>query len=378
MQDWKEIGRCREGPNIFLGCFVPGKERKTPSPIQHTRQRHKPDVNAVTSELKPEELEILMASVFHRLSSGSDYASPHRTSISTSRHTTLFMPSQVPDLGTTIKVVSVPRSPGDKQGLPASTLVLDEMTGCVKAIVNASTLTALRTAAGSVLATRLLISKAPKTLVAFGAGQQIEAHVDLHLRAFPSLEYCTIVNRTNNTRLQNLLSFLRQSHPFKTFNILTLDDEQLKDAVGNADIICTATSSSKPLFSSEWVSPGAHLNLVGSFTPNMHEVDSKLINRAGKVVVDSRDACTIEAGELIAAGKAENPKESMIELGELVEKGDDGRFVPVALPGGLKGPDAVTIFKSVGVGLQDVAIASVVVSRAQQMGRGTIIDNYHP
>jgi ornithine cyclodeaminase/alanine dehydrogenase-like protein (mu-crystallin family) len=107
------------------------------------------DVSAVTSELKLEELEALMASVFHRLSSGSDYASPHRTSISMPRHTTLFMPSRVPDLGTTIKVVSVPMSGGDKQGLPASTIVLDETTGCVKAIVNASTLTALRTASGA-------------------------------------------------------------------------------------------------------------------------------------------------------------------------------------------------------------------------------------
>ncbi|KAF9240833.1 NAD(P)-binding protein [Melanogaster broomeanus] len=306
------------------------------------------DVNAVTSELEPEELEALMASVFHRLSSGSEYASPHRTSISMSQHTTLFMPSRVPDLGTTIKVVSVPVSTGDKRGLPASTLVLDEMTGCVKAIVNASTLTALRTAAGSVLATRLLISQAPKTL----------AHVDLHLRAFPSLESCTIVNRAINTRLENLLSSLRQSHPLRTFSTLTLDDENLKDAVGNANIICTATSSKIPLFTSEWVSPGTHLNLVGSFTPSMHEVDSKLINRAGKVVVDSRDACAIEAGELIVAGKAENPKEPWLNLG-------------------LKGSDGVTIFKSVGVGLQDVAIASLVVSRAEQMGRGTRIDNYH-
>ncbi|KIJ19656.1 ornithine cyclodeaminase [Paxillus involutus ATCC 200175] len=335
------------------------------------------DVSAVTSELKLEELEALMASVFHRLSSGSDYASPHRTSISMPRHTTLFMPSRVPDLGTTIKVVSVPMSGGDKQGLPASTIVLDETTGCVKAIVNASTLTALRTASGSVLATRLLISKLPKTLLAFGAGQQINAHVDLHFRAFPSLESCIIVNRANNTRLQNLLSTLRRSHPFKTFEILTLDDEQLRDAVAKADIICTATSSTKPLFSSEWVSPGTHLNLVGSFTPHMHEIDSTLINRAGKVVVDSRDACAIEAGELITAGKADNPKESMIELGELVEKGEDGKYVPVTLPGGVKGSDGVTIFKSVGVGLQDVAIASLVVSRAKQMGYGTSIDNYH-
>lgn len=109
------------------------------------------DVDAVVSELQSDDLEALMASVFHRFSSGSNHASPHRTSISMARHTALFMPSRVPDLGTAVKVVSVPSLPGDRQGLPASTLVLDEVTGCVKAIINATALTALRTAAGAIL-----------------------------------------------------------------------------------------------------------------------------------------------------------------------------------------------------------------------------------
>jgi len=293
------------------------------------------------------------------------------------RHTAVFMPSRIPDIGTTIKVVSVPFSPDAPQGLPASTLVLDEATGRIKAIVNATALTALRTAAGSVLATRLLLPNVPKTLIAFGAGHQIKAHVDLHLRTFPSFEMCTIVNRTNNTRLHELASFLRQLHPSVLFNTLTLNDSQLKDAVRDADVICTATSSEKPLFPSEWVSPGTHLNLVGSFTPDMHEVDSELINRAWKVVVDSRDACAIEAGELIAAGKAINPHASLIELGELVEKGADGKIVPVALPQDLRAPNGVTIFKSVGVGLQDVAIANLILSRAESMGCGTWVEHYH-
>ncbi|KAG6372498.1 hypothetical protein JVT61DRAFT_7604 [Boletus reticuloceps] len=132
----------------------------------------------------------------------------------------------------------------------------------------------VRTAAGSVLATRLLISKVPKTLIAFGAGKQIKAHVDLHLRAFPSFESCTIVNRTgmDGTRLYELASSLRQSHPSIAFNTIKLDDrDRVKDAVSKADVICTATSSEEPLFPSEWVSPGTHLNLVGSFTPQCEE-----------------------------------------------------------------------------------------------------------
>ena len=231
---------------------------------------------------------------------------------------------------------------------------------------------------GSVLATRLLSSKVPKTLVAFGAGKQIKAHIDLLFRAFLSFESCTIVNRTDNARLRALASFLRQSHPSVAFGTMTLDDrDRVKDAVGKADVICTATSSEKPLFPSEWVSPGTHLNLVGSFTPHMHEVDTELINRTWKVVVDSRDACAVEAGELIAAGKAMDPKAHLIELGELVKEAEDGNFVPVELPNELRKSGGVTIFKSVGVGLQDVAIASLVLSRAERKGYGTRIENYH-
>ena len=234
---------------------------------------------------------------------------------------------------------------------------------------------------GSVLATRLLSSKVPKTLVAFGAGKQIKAHIDLLLRAFLSFESCTIVNRTgpaDNARLRALASFLRQSHPSVAFSAIMLDDrDRVKVAVGKADVICTATSSEKPLFPSEWVSPGTHLNLVGSFTPHMHEVDTELINRTWKVVVDSRDACAVEAGELIAAGKAMDPKAHLIELGELVKGAEDGKFVPVELPDELRKSGGVTIFKSVGVGLQDVAIASLVLSRAERKGYGTRIENYH-
>ncbi|KAH7886693.1 hypothetical protein F5I97DRAFT_1936339 [Phlebopus sp. FC_14] len=317
-----------------------------------------------------------MASVFHRLSSGAGFTSPHRTSISMSRHTTLFMPARVADIGTTMKVVSVPTSREDKQGLPASTIVLDETTGCVKAIVNASTLTALRTAAGSVLATRLLISKQPTNLVAFGAGKQIEAHIDLHLCGFPSLKQCTIVNRALNSRLENLLASLCLSHPTVSFVVFSLNDtdkRNVENAVRQADIICTATSATEPLFPSDWVSPGAHLNLVGSFTPNMREVDSELIRRAERVVVDSRETCAVEAGELITAGVS---KESIIEIGELV-KVENGTFVPTALCEAAKAVGSVTIFKSVGVGLQDVAIANLVVSRAEQLGMGTRIDSYY-
>jgi ornithine cyclodeaminase/alanine dehydrogenase-like protein (mu-crystallin family) len=109
------------------------------------------DVATVTSTLSHDELMALIASVFISLSSTQGVCSPHRTSIQTSHHNVLFMPSRVDAIGTSIKVVSVPTSiSAASTGLPASTLVMDEVTGGVRAIVNARGLTAIRTAAGEV------------------------------------------------------------------------------------------------------------------------------------------------------------------------------------------------------------------------------------
>ena len=107
------------------------------------------DVNSITSTLSPDELITLMATVFSGLSSAQGVCSPHRTSIQTRNHKVLFMPSRIDSIGTAVKVVSVPTSAeAAPRGLPASTLVMDEVTGSVKAIVNAKSLTAIRTAAG--------------------------------------------------------------------------------------------------------------------------------------------------------------------------------------------------------------------------------------
>ncbi|KAI6117451.1 NAD-binding protein [Pisolithus croceorrhizus] len=314
------------------------------------------DVNSITATLPCAELEALMASVFRRLSSGSDYSSPHRTTIAMSHHTTLVYALAGEDIGTAIKVVSVPTSTDDKRGLPASTVLMDEETWLCEGDC-------------SVLATRSLLSKPPTSLVAFGAGKQIEAHVDLHIRAFPSIKRFVIINRSRNMRLENLLSELRRSHPHVTIEGLASDDTtNVRSAVSHASIICTATSSTHPLFPSEWVAPGTHLNLVGSFKPGMVEVDCDLIKRAGTIVVDSAEACAVEAGELIASGLR---AEDMIEIGRLV--GDrQGELGEIQMTKG-----DVTVFKSVGIGLQDVAIARYVVSKAESLAVGTVVENFH-
>jgi ornithine cyclodeaminase/alanine dehydrogenase-like protein (mu-crystallin family) len=106
------------------------------------------DVARITSEIPLDDLINLMAFVFSGLSLRSGLSSPHRTSVLTENHNVLFMPARIAGVGTAIKVVGVPTSPSDTRGLPASTFVIDEGTGAVKAIVNARKLTALRNAAG--------------------------------------------------------------------------------------------------------------------------------------------------------------------------------------------------------------------------------------
>ncbi|KAF5375898.1 hypothetical protein D9615_008223 [Tricholomella constricta] len=367
------------------------------------------DVEHVLSKLTPAELQDLMARVFQLISSPCQsppiIVTPHRTSITMGNHTALFMPARVsnPALhGTTLKAVCVPRDSADTRGLPASTIVIDEATGAVKAIVNARSLTAIRNAAGSLLSTRLVGLHTPTSIVTFGAGKQIEAHLDLHLRSFPSITSCTLVNRTHNSRVQGLHDRLTSLFPHVSFTIIPRcppSDINLRTALRAASLIVCATSATFPLFPSSWVPTGAHVILIGSYTPAMREVDRDLVRRAipnslssnnsvriaagvrQVLLVDSREACAIEAGELIDAGVA--PPE-IVEIGELVELGPTREVVLKTLPMSGIMPDAdnsegegpITMFKSVGVGLQDVAIACAVVAKAETMGVGTTVPGY--
>ena len=193
----------------------------------------------------------------------------------------------------------------------------------------------------------------------------MHAHACVLIATYPQIRHCTVVNRSYNDRLVALLDKFRIQFP--RVNIVGLGsdavphgDVGIEHAVKSASIICTATSSTKPLFPADWVTPGTHINLIGSFTPLMHEVSSTLIKRAKLVLVDAREACAKEAGELIAAGY---PMENTIELGEL---GNGSKLIGEAR-------NEITVFKSVGVSIMDAAIADLVVRRAREVGSGTSV-----
>ncbi|KAF9267159.1 NAD(P)-binding protein [Marasmius fiardii PR-910] len=373
------------------------------------------DVERVTSTFSPQYLQLLMADVFALASrpAGSESTTaplaytPHRTPIPTEQHKALFMPARISTMGTTMKVVSAPTDPNDTRGLPASTIVLDKETGAVKAMINARSLTALRNAAGSVLSTKLIGPTNPIHVVAYGAGEQISAHLDLHLKAFPGIKSCTVVNRSLNSRVQGLLNKLQSNHPEVDITPLAScnpeDHSKIQNALSTASIIITATSSKNPLFPSNSVPTGAHVILIGSYRKEMKEIDKNLVMRAvsskepksslPRLLVDSVEACMQEAGELIDAGLS---TEQMTEIGTLVlraranNEGATPEEMRVILssrmsvteePGSsFDGP--VSLFKSVGIGLQDVAIAIAVVERAKEIqggdgkGLGVLLEGY--
>ncbi|KAJ7477328.1 hypothetical protein B0H11DRAFT_2426167 [Mycena galericulata] len=330
------------------------------------------DVAQVTANFSPSTLQTLMAHVFSLLSSSSSDAeipksfTPPRIVIPTQNHTALFMPARIAEpaslRGTSIKVVCVPTSPTDLRGLPASTLVLDEDTRRRQGILNAANLRRLGTPL---------------------------AHLNLHLGAFPSISTLTIVNRTINERTAKLEERIRARFPSVHSTCLANDpttpttDPALLSAVLSANLIICATSSTVPLFPASWVRDGTHIVLVGSYKPTMHEVDGDLIRRAipsdasarSDLIVDSRAACLEEAGELIAAGIEGS---QVVEIGDLVSFDAEGGLIhnlaPQAPAASGSTTGRVTIFKSVGVGLQDVAIACAVVEKAEEMGIGCYVD----
>lgn len=239
----------------------------------------------------------------------------------------------------------------------------------------------------------------PEHIVLFGAGKQVESHINIFLRHYPGIRICTIVNRTLNKRALDLVKAITTSFPHVTFQLFSLlEQESIEKAVRTADIIICATSSVLPLFPSSWVKSGTHVILVGSYKPSMQEVEETLVKRAVPgtqsiddqqasqvLIVDSRSACMQEAGDLLKAGA---DSASILEIGELIsrKRGQSQQQLEVSSPPPMyseksshpvsfTGP--ITMFKSVGVGLQDVIIAKEVVSHAKNtMGVGTLIERY--
>ena len=282
---------------------------------------------------------------------------PLRTALSIPERaaTTLIMPSYLPDYGLGTKVVSVfPQNRGSRKPVINGLVVLlDPQTGEPMALVDGTALTAWRTGAASGAATDLLSVEHAREAAVIGAGAQARTQV-LALDTVRALDTIRIYSRTAD-RVRTLIDEL-QPHVSATL----VAAESAVTAVRDVAIVCTATSSITPVLDGSVLAPGTHVNAIGSFTTEMCEIDAGTIARA-RVFVDSVAAATAEAGDLLAAEtEGVTQRNDWIELGRVVTGTGPGRE-----------GNEITLFKSVGLAVQDIATAGEAVTRARSAGLGT-------
>ena len=282
---------------------------------------------------------------YRDVASGRD-VSPERLRVALPHGDLLLMPGVRREaLGASVKLVTVtPRNAS--RGLPtvqALVVWLDLETGAPRALLDGAELTAMRTGAGTGAATRLLARADASVLAMIGAGAQAEWQVRAVLAVRPIREVRVYARGPSRDALVARLAE----------QVEAVAVASAPQAIDGADIICCATSSTEPIFAAEAVRPGTHVNAIGAFRPDMVELPSALFARATLVAVDSRSAALAEAGDVLAA----------IAAGDLVE----ADLVEV---GGLpwdhaarRDPEVITIFKSVGLAIQDVAAAELIVGR---------------
>src|SRR3990170_3321027 len=218
-----------------------------------------------------------------------------RIEIAEAQATALFMPAYGPGAGLAVKIVSVfPRNPG--AGLPtihAVVIVLDARSGAPLALLEGASLTAIRTGAASGAATDLLARKDSRVAAVFGSGAQARTQLEA---------VCTVrqieaawVYGIDSPGVEAFVREMAGRGPIpRDLRIASSPEE----AIAEADVICTATTSSTPVFPGRQVRPGAHVNAVGSAAPEMQEIDSDLVARA-LVVVDSRQGGPLGGGGVV-------------------------------------------------------------------------------
>jgi len=299
-----------------------------------------------------------MRAAFIDLARG-DAQAPQRLVINTQAGDSLFMPAYLPG-GDALaqKIVSVfPQNPA--RGLPVITglvIVLDPDTGEPRALLEGATLTAIRTGAASGLATDLLARPDSRTFALIGAGGQAydQARAVLAVREIADLR----ITSRSGASAEKLAQRLRAEG-------VNARATSTREAVQGADIITAVTTSVTPVFLDADVSPGAHINLVGAYTRDMQEAPAATILRA-QVFVDDVMAAAHEAGDIIKPIRANlySTDDLAGTLGELLLGKVSGRA----------SDEAITVFKSVGLAVQDAAAAARALAAAEKKGLGNVIE----
>jgi len=263
--------------------------------------------------------------------------------------------SASPALG--VKVISV--FPGNRErgedSHQGAVLAVDPDTGALLALLEAGAVTAVRTAAVSAVATRQLALAGAMDLAILGAGVQAVTHLEAMCAVRP-IRHVRIWNRTP-APAASLAQMAREK-----FGLAAEVVNGPKEAVSGATIICTVTGAPEPILKGDWLSPGSHINAVGSSVASTRELDSDAVARAS-LFVDSRESALNEAGDLLIPIQEGRVTQAHIqaELGDVLIGRHPGRT----------SPSEITLFKSLGLGIEDVAAARYVVEQAKRAGAGT-------
>ena len=306
------------------------------------------DADAIRAAVPIEDLLDAVEAAYRDVSEGRD-RSPVRSHVALDAGDLLLMPGTRADgAGATVKLVTI--MPGNAaRGLPtvqALVVWLDAATGSPLALLDGGTLTAMRTGAASGVATRLLARPDAETLAVIGAGGQAEWQVRAVLAARP-VRHVLVHARSAASRE----AFAERMATATGVDVTAVGSAEA--AVRAADIVCCATTSTVPVFDAAWLRPGAHVNGIGAYRLDMVELPPAVFGRAALVSVDAREAAMAEAGDVVAAiGRG-----LLAEL-DLVEIGSIGRDWVAT-----REPEAITVFKSVGLAIQDVAAAELIVER---------------
>jgi ornithine cyclodeaminase/alanine dehydrogenase-like protein (mu-crystallin family) len=295
----------------------------------------------------------LMRQGFGALSAGR-VVMPLRARVDMEHGDAHLMPASMDETGLCVKIVTT--YPGNRdlclpvvQGM---LLVFDPQTGAPRALMDCRRLTAIRTGAGGGLAIELLSRPDSRTLGLIGAGVQAQMQLRAAL-CVRTLERVVLYDSVaaNADSLRDALATEQHTPAVEVV-------QSVEEVVRQADILITATTSRTPTFDGRTVRGGTHINAIGVYMPDRREVDEDVVNRA-YVVVDCRRAAQHEAGDLILAGRAPDA-----ELGEVVNGKAAGRT----------NNQQITLFKSVGVAIQDATAAGWVLKQAEQQGVGVEID----
>jgi alanine dehydrogenase len=243
------------------------------------------------------------------------------------------------------------------QGVRYQVHLYEIATGALLAIMDAQHLTTLRTGATSAVATRRLARPGKAVTALLGSGPEARAQLDA-MAAAGFVECVRVFSPTQANREKLAADYVAQGMRIEAV-------ASAEAACDGASLILAAVKSSAPVLDGSWLRPGTHVNSVGTARRDQRELDLETFRRVSSIVVDTREGVFGEAGDAVAAAELVAP-ESVHELSELV----------VGKAGGRQSDDEITLFKSVGTGIQDIALAAVIFANARVRGLGVDIGEF--